>query len=314
MNFIEQFLETMTAERGISKNSYISYKRDLLDFNNFLHKEKLLEFQATLQDVQNYIMYLASNKLAARSINRKISTLKTYYEFLISERHMNYNPALTIDLPKYRSALPDCLNINEVKILINHCDTDKTSEGIRLKAMINLLYASGLRVSELVSLKIASILIDQSSGTISKVFTINGKGNKERAIIINDQTVLAITEYLKVRKFFLKDRSDKQVIYLFPSASKQGYMTRQNFALLLKQAALNSGLDQMRVSPHVLRHSFATHLLHGGADLRVIQELLGHADIGTTQIYTHLQTEHLKKTLDNCHPLNNSLKSLNHSH
>jgi integrase/recombinase XerD len=314
MNFIEQFLETMTAERGISKNSHASYKRDLLDFNNFLLKEKLLEQQVQLQDVQNFIMYLALNKLAARSINRKISTLKTYYEFLISERHMNYNPALMIDLPKYSTKLPDCLNIDEVRILINYCDTDKTPEGIRLKAMINLLYASGLRVSELVSLKIASILIDQSSGTISKVFTITGKGNKERAIIINDQTVLAITEYLKVRKFFFRDQSDKEVIYLFPSASKQGYMTRQNFALLLKQAALNSGLDPVHVSPHVLRHSFATHLLHGGADLRVIQELLGHADIGTTQIYTHLQTEHLKKTLDNCHPLNNSLKSSNHPH
>ena len=314
MNFIEQFLEMMMAERGISKNSHVSYKRDLLDFKNFLFKNKLAEFETTLADIQNYVIHLAKAKLAARSINRKISTLKSYYEFLISEAHLKHNPVLMIDLPKYSAKLPDYLNIDEVKTLINHCDNDKSPDGLRLKAMVNLLYASGLRVSELVSLKVASILMDQSSGTISKVFTITGKGNKERAIIINDQTIAAITEYLKVGKNFIKGLNDKTAIYLFPSASKQGYMTRQNFALLLKHAALACGLDPARVSPHILRHSFATHLLHGGADLRVIQELLGHADISTTQIYTHLQTEHLKKTLDNCHPLNNSLKASNHPH
>lgn len=315
MNFIEQFLEMMIAERGISKNSLISYKRDLLDFKSFLFQNKLVEFEATLADVQNYVIYLAKAKLAARSINRKISTLKSYYEFLISEAHLKYNPVLMIDLPRYSAKLPDCLNIEEVKTLINHCENDKSPDGVRLNAMVNLLYASGLRVSELVSLKVASILINKSSGTISKIFTITGKGNKERAIIINDQTIAAITEYLKTGKNLVKGPNDKTaIIYLFPSASKQGYMTRQNFALLLKHAALACGLNPARVSPHVLRHSFATHLLHGGADLRVIQELLGHADISTTQIYTHLQTEHLKKTLDNCHPLNNSLKSSNHSH
>ncbi len=314
MDYIEQFLEMMAAERGISKNSHISYKRDLQDFKNFLFESKLTELKVTLENVQNYVKYLAVGNLAARSINRKISTLKSYYEFLISEKHLDLNPVLKLDLPKYQTKLPDCLNIEEVKTLIDYCERVTTPEAIRLRAMINLLYASGLRVSELVSLKYSRLLMDQSKGAVSKVFTIIGKGNKERAVVINDQTVTAITEYLKVRKNFIGKQADKAGLYLFPSTSKQGYMTRQNFALLLKQAALNCGLDPANISPHVLRHSFATHLLHGGADLRVIQELLGHADISTTQIYTHLQTEHLKKTLDDYHPLNNNLKPSNHSH
>ena len=233
MDFIEQFLEMLTAERGISKNSHISYKRDLLDFKNFLFNNKLTELQITLENVQSYVKYLAVGKLAARSINRKISTLKSYYDFLISERYIDLNPVLGLDLPKYQPKLPDCLNIEEVKTLIEYCERNTAPEAIRLKAMINLLYASGLRVSELVSLKYSKLLVDQSRGEISKVFAITGKGNKERAVIINDQTVVAITEYLKVRKNFIGRKADKASLYLFPSTSEQGYMTRQNFALLL---------------------------------------------------------------------------------
>lgn len=303
MEFIEQFLEMMIAERGISKNSLLSYKRDLLDFKNFLLQKKLSERQIFTENIQNFIMDLASNKLAARSINRKISTLKTYYEFLISEGYIDYNPALMIDLPKYQAKLPNCLNDQEIKTLMAYLENDKTPEGLRLKAMISLLYASGLRVSELVGIKYANILINQGANEIKKVFNIIGKGNKERAIIINEQAVSAIADYLKIREIFISDKNSKSSLYLFPSHAGLGCITRQGFALLLKQAALNAGLDPSTISPHVLRHSFATHLLHGGASLRVIQELLGHADISTTQIYTHLQTEHLKNTLDNYHPL-----------
>jgi integrase/recombinase XerD len=310
MEFIEQFLEMMVAERGISKNSLLSYKRDLMDFKSFLVSSKMTELEIVSENVQDFIQYLAKNALSPRSINRKISTLKSYFEFLISENHTNLNPVLIIDLPKHQNKLPSYLSVDEISSLISYLGNSKTHEGIRLKAMVYLLYASGLRVSELINMKLSNILINNDLGEIKKVFTIIGKGNKERAIVINEQTISALSEYLQVRHFFINKQSNKQKIYLFPSYSSFGHMTRQNFGLLLKQAAINGGLDPENVSPHILRHSFATHLLEGGADLRVIQELLGHADISTTQIYTHVQTKHLKEILDQHHPLSKNKKSI----
>ncbi|ABV73662.1 tyrosine recombinase [Rickettsia canadensis str. McKiel] len=303
MEFISQFLEMLLAERALSKNSIFSYKRDLFDFQNYLAKQKLSELNITTENIRNWIEYLADNDLQARSINRKISTIKSYYEFLISENHTAFNPVLNVDLPKYQSKLPEILSIDQIKSLLEYCSQDATPEGIRLNAMIHLLYASGLRVSELVSLKLADILTNKMSGEVKKVFSVLGKGNKERVIIINEQAVISIVKYLAIRDVFLNKAKPKNLIYLFPSSAIAGYMTRQNFAMLLKSAALYAGLNPKHISPHILRHSFASHLLEGGADLRVIQELLGHADISTTQIYTHLQTNHLQKALLH-HPLN----------
>lgn len=303
MNFITQFLEMLTAERGVAKNSIISYQRDLLDFRQFLSSNKLNELTANSQNISSFIQYLAQKKLSARSINRKLSTIKNYYNFLISENHTDTNPVILVDLPRYKPPLPSALSISEIKQLIDFCNHDSSPMGIRIKAMIYLLYASGLRVSELVSLKMSSILINKASGEIRKVFTVLGKGNKERAVVINDQAAKSLQEYLSVRGHFINPKLARSKLYLFPSLSAAGYMTRQNFAISLKQLALEAGLEPERVSPHVLRHSFASHLLEGGADLRTIQELLGHADIGTTQIYTHIQTEHIKKTLQQYHPL-----------
>jgi len=305
MEFISQFLEMLLAERALSKNSILSYKRDLLDFRNYLTKHKLSELNITAENVRNWIEYLANNGLQARSINRKISTIKSYYEFLISENHTNLNPALSVDLPKYQNKLPEILGINEIKSLLEYCTQDNSPEGIRLNAMIHLLYASGLRVSELVSLKLSDILSNKLSGEVKKIFSVIGKGNKERIIVISEQAVNSLLKYLKIRDNFVNKAKPKNLIYLFPSLATAGYMTRQNFAILLKSAALYAGLNPEYISPHVLRHSFASHLLEGGADLRVIQELLGHADISTTQIYTHLQTNHLKKALMH-HPLHNN--------
>jgi integrase/recombinase XerD len=171
---------------------------------------------------------------------------------------------------------------------------------------VSLLYASGLRVSELVTLKIDDLIFEHSleSGPkkLKNYFTIKGKGERERIVIINDTTSQSLEEYLKIRHIFSTNSR-----FLFPSRSNLGHMTRQNFAILLKNAAISSGIDHRRVSPHILRHSFASHLLENGADLRVIQELLGHVDIATTQIYTHLQKSHLKKIIDECHPINREL-------
>ncbi|MFA1688511.1 site-specific tyrosine recombinase XerD [Candidatus Rickettsia barbariae] len=304
MGFIAQFLEMLLAERALSKNSILSYKRDLFDFQNYLAKHKLSELNITTENIRDWIEYLASNDLQARSINRKISTIKSYYEFLISENHTAFNPVLNVDLPKYQNKLPEILSIAQIKSLLERCSQDNSPEGIRLNAMIHLLYASGLRVSELVSLKLADILTNKTSkGEVRKIFSVLGKGNKERVIVINEQAVISIAKYLAIRGVFVNKAKPRNLIYLFPSSALAGYMTRQNFAILLKSAALYAGLNPEYISPHILRHSFASHLLEGGADLRVIQELLGHADISTTQIYTHLQTNHLKKALLH-HPLN----------
>ncbi len=309
MEFIEQFLEMMVSERGIASNSLISYECDLKDFASFLLKSNLLELNVSSLDIQAFIKQLASNNLKARSINRKISTIKNYYDFLISENYILYNPAKDINLPKCDNKLPTILSIEQINSLLKAVSEENSEkpQDLRLKAIIHLLYASGLRISELVSLKLGDILLnDYSDGKqVQKVFAIMGKGNKERTVIISQEAVKSVNDYLKVRENFISKKYPKSVIYLFPADSRFGYMTRQKAALLLKQAAIRAGLDSsINLSPHVLRHSFASHLLQGGADLRVIQELLGHSDISTTQIYTHLQTVHLKKTLEECHPLN----------
>ena len=303
MKYIEQFIEMTIAERGIAKNSVLSYKRDLLDFQNFLTKYKLSELDVCSNDIDDYIKSLSANNIAPRSINRKISTLKSYYNFLISEGYAEHNPTLIVDLPRYSNKLPCVLSIEKIKTLLEYCNKDKTYEGIRLSAMIHLIYASGLRVSELVSLKLIKITSGIKGADIRKTFSVKGKGGKERIVVINEKAKQALEEYLKIRENFCKGKSINARQYFFASTSKEGHMTRQNFALQLKKASLNCGLDPDTLSPHVIRHSFASHLLEGGADLRVIQELLGHSDISTTQIYTHIQTEHLKKTLDQFHPL-----------
>lgn len=303
MLYIESFLEMTLVERGITKNSLISYKKDLSDFADFLHSAKLTETLLRPQDIEQYINFLSQSLLSPRSINRKISTIKSYYNFLISESITDFNPVLTVDLPKYQSKLPNHLSIDEMKILLEYCIKNESPEGVRLSAMLHLLYASGLRVSELVGLKISSLVVGTDSHKIRNTFSVQGKGNKERIVVINDKAINALQKYLKIRDHFAFGKSSKAKEFFFVSTSRLGHMTRQNFAIQLKNACTQAGLDASRVSPHVLRHSFASHLLDGGADLRVIQELLGHADISTTQIYTHLRSGQLKNTLESFHPL-----------
>ncbi len=301
MQFLEQFLEMMLAERGIARNSFIAYKRDMLDFDLYLKNHKITDpLSVTSENIRAFIRHLAEQKIAPRSIARKISAIRSYYHFLISENLTENNPAHLIDMPKYHNALPNILSIDDIRCLLEYGEADKSPENLRLLAMMHLLYASGLRVSELVSLKLANLSIDAESARINNHINVMGKGSKERIVIINERALAAIASYLPFRSIFLSNKQGST--YLFPSKSAFGYMTRQNFALLLKQVALKCGLDPESVSPHALRHSFASHLLAGGADLRVIQELLGHADIATTQIYTHLEVEHLKKTIEQFHP------------
>jgi integrase/recombinase XerD len=299
LKYYEQFLEMLIAERGSAQNTVCSYKRDLLDFGNFLKKSNRQEENVNASDIEHFISYLSKKELNARTVNRKISAIKGYFNFLLSEGYISTLPLVNLELPKYSSNLPVVMSINDLKQLLASTARDKSPEGIRVHAMIHLLYASGLRVSELVSLKIHDII--GTNLAVKKVFNIIGKGFKERLVVINQHAIESIKDYIKIRKIFIKHDNSRN--YLFPSSSLQGYMTRQNFGIILKQAALNAGIDPALISPHVLRHSFATHLLENGIDLRALQELLGHADISTTQIYTHVQTKHLKKTLDLFHPL-----------
>jgi integrase/recombinase XerD len=300
---IEEFLDMMLAEKGISLNSYISYKKDLLDYMDFLSISSINYENATQDNIRMYIQTLSKIGLQARSIARKMSSIRNFYKFLLSENIISKNPSILIDLPKYSINLPIFLNIDEIKTLIETCNDKSKIDNIRLLAMINLLYSTGLRVSELVSLKMNDLLINKYTNKIQNNLMIEGKGGKQRIVIINENSLESLEEYLKIREQFFNKKNIQSNQYLFPSKSKEGYMTRQNFAILLKNIAILANLDPQKVSPHSLRHSFATHLLSGGADLRVIQSLLGHTDISTTQIYTHINSDELKDVIDAYHPL-----------
>ena len=293
--FLESFLEAFFAESGAVKNSVDAYKCDLLDFISFVKDKSLMNID--IEDVRGFVRYLKFKELSARSISRKISALRRFFDFLISEKYITKNPALMVDLPKFQNKLPNILSIEEIIELISYLRMDRSNEGIRLLAMVSLLYASGLRVSELVTLKIDNLVFNYSTKILQNHFNVKGKGGRDRIVVINLEAKNALEDYIKIKDKFINNR------FLFSSKSKLGHMTRQNFALLLKKAGDNISIDRNRISPHILRHSFASHLLENGADLRVIQELLGHVDVATTQIYTHLDCSHLKKIIDECHPL-----------
>jgi integrase/recombinase XerD len=317
MQYLEQFVEMMIAERAIAKNTVSAYVQDIKEFQDFLSRSSQEISGSTDKNIREFIQHLSLSNISPRTIARKISSLRAFFDFLIQDHIIENNPARLIDTPKYSSNLPDILSYEEIEKLISYTENDKSPEGIRLDAMIKLLYAAGLRVSELVSVRITDLQIEKRGlneekylskgkkpiffdGEIKPYFCIKGKGGKERLIVINETAIQALKKYLAIRPLFICN--SKSELFLFPSYAKEGYMTRQNFAILLKNAAINAGLTPEKVSPHILRHSFASHLLAGGADLRSIQELLGHADISTTQIYTHVQSEKLKQVLEVMHP------------
>lgn len=309
IEFLDQFLEFLQSDRVSSKNSILSYKKDIIDFSHFLNEIKIYSLNVKQEDIRKFVEFLINKGLQARSVHRKISSIKSYYNFLISEGHIEMNPAINADLPKFHAPLPSVLSVDEIKLLLEEASKDDSPQGLRLKAMIFLIYSTGMRVSELVSLKLAYLTVNRQTGILNNTINITGKGKKERLVFINEQTVETLEAYLKHRDYFLKSASSpKAASFLFPSHSANGYLTRQHFALLLKSLCRLAGLDPEYVSPHVLRHSFATHLLEGGADIRVIQELLGHSDISSTEIYTHINQNHLTNIM-RYHPLNAYIKN-----
>ena len=303
MNLIENFLETMAAERAASFNTIEAYRRDLEGLKEFIAEKELIELK--LVDLRGYIQHLQKQGYSSRSINRKISSVRQFYQFLTSEEIINDNPAIELDLQKQAKNLPKMLQIEEIDQLFNFLNqSTQEPEIIRLSAMIAIIYSAGLRVSELVSLKLNNF--EFSHGDLKPVFKVIGKGNKERIAILNNQAQEKLKQYLVLRNEFIHKSQKKDCQWLFPSSSVQGHITRQRFAQLLKEFSVRAGFDPEIISPHVLRHSFASHLLANGADLRSIQELLGHSSINTTQIYTHVTGDKLKEVINKYHPLANS--------
>jgi len=294
---VESFLDMMSAERGASANTLEAYRRDLMGFDEFLIGSGSSARHAAREDVKRFLAHLARKRTAASSQARKLSALRQYFSFLYSEGLRKDDPTSAVDAPRRARPLPKILSQDDVDALIEASRADsKTPEAKRLLCMIELLYAAGLRVSELVTLPLAAAL--RRDGFL----LVRGKGDKERLVPLNPSARDAMTVYLAVRAEFLHE-GDRDNRHLFPSRGAEGHLTRRRCHQLLKVLALKANIDPGKLSPHVLRHAFATHLVEGGADLRSVQTMLGHADIATTQIYTHVASERLKKTVMSAHPL-----------
>lgn len=285
MNYIDIFLEALSAEKGRSNKTLTSYESDLRLADNAIDGGLM---NADQNAIQNYLSSLPDK---ATSIARKASALRGFYKFLMIEKIIKNNPTKNIELPKRSRTLPKFLTIEEIELLISSAGDIRNAT--RLRAMLELLYASGLRVSELCELPM--------SGILGNKLLIHGKGAKERLVPMHDAAIHALNKWLDVR-------GDTNSKYVFPSSGKTGHITRDGLFKIIKKCAVLAGIDPNRVSPHVLRHSFASHLLAGGANLRAIQTMLGHEDISTTQIYTHVMPERLKETINNHHPLANKKK------
>ena len=288
MNYIDIFLEALSAEKGRSPKTLASYESDLRLANDAIPGGLM---NANSTTIQKYISNLNDKP---SSIARKASALRGFYKFLMLEKIITTNPTTDIELPKREKTLPKFLTVDEIELLISSAGDIKNST--RLRAMIELLYASGLRVSEMCELPITGVLGDK--------LLIHGKGAKERIVPMHDAAINALNKWLAIRG----DTCDSK--YVFPSSGKTGHITRDGFFKTLKKCAVLSGISPERVSPHVLRHSFASHLLAGGANLRAIQTMLGHEDISTTQIYTHVLPEKLKETVETHHPLSNKKQGI----
>lgn len=302
---IEMFLEMQCAERGAAANTISAYRRDLEDFRNFLRRRDKPIAAAAPADISAYVAEASATGLKATSLARRLSAVRQLYKFLLAEGRVSADPTIGQAGPRKERALPKTLNVAEVDRLIEtaaqRASTAKGLErlrAVRLHCLIEMLYATGMRVSELVSLPRDVLAGD------ARVLTIKGKGGRERLVPLNVQALAALERYLQLGRESNDDvAATVATKWLFPSKSNQGYLTRQRFAQDLKDLAADAGLDPDRISPHVLRHAFASHLLDRGADLRSVQQLLGHADISTTEIYTHVLEERLKKLVHDHHPL-----------
>lgn len=297
---INAFLDYIVVEKGLAVNTRLSYKRDLEKFRERLDKSAQTIRDVTPDDIREWLKSLHHSGISVRSYTRALITLRGFYKFLMKRGHIKVSPCALIDIPRMDKRLPEFLSIKEVDTLLAAPKADKPL-GIRDKAMLETLYATGLRVSELVCMRLSDL--NMQAGYLTTI----GKGSKERIVPIGESALIALKTYLDQGRSPVgkgkgrPERSNKGNRYLF-LASHGSRMTRQNFWVIIKRYALISGIDTSKIKPHILRHSFATHMLEGGADLRMVQAMLGHADISSTQIYTHVTNERLKKLHKKSHP------------
>ena len=299
---VELFLDMLAAERGAGANTLSAYGRDLADLTAHLRERGRTLGNATTDDLRGYLSSLARQNFKSATVARRLSAARQLYRFLYAEGRRADDPAAVLEGPKRGRSLPKILSVAEVDSLLTQSRASMNDEAqplperlraLRLACLLEVVYATGLRVSELVALPAAAARRDQN------MLIVRGKGGKERLVPLNDAAKRVMTEDLALRA---KAKSEKSK-WLFPSFGDSGHLTRQHFARELKELAAQAGISADRVSPHVLRHAFASHLLHNGADLRVVQTLLGHADISTTQIYTHVLEGRLKSLVRDLHPL-----------
>ncbi|HTJ58313.1 MAG TPA: tyrosine recombinase [Devosiaceae bacterium] len=294
-HLVDAFLEMMSAERGAAKNTIEAYRRDLSDYLRFLAARGSSPQTAQRDEVVAYLELLSA-ELSAASSARRLSALRQFHRFLCADNLRADDPTRIVASPKARRPLPKVLSVAEVDRMLTLAEEEantpasdgKEASALRLYVLLELLYATGLRVSELVGLKRSAVMRDAS------FLTVIGKGQKERVVPVNDRARDAVKAYVATLP---------PGPWLFPAAGESGHLTRQVFGRELKGLAARAGIGAARIAPHVLRHAFASHLLAGGADLRVVQTLLGHADISTTQIYTHVLDEKLRTLVETHHPL-----------
>jgi integrase/recombinase XerD len=305
---ISLFLDMLAAEQGAGDNTLDAYRRDLTDFSEFLTRAGQSFTGAETQGLRDYLADLDARGFKSSSVARRLSAMRHLFRFLLNERIRGDDPAAILSGPKRGRGLPKVLSISDVDRLLARAkslgEAPEASAPQRLRAMrlyclLEVLYATGLRVSELVALPRSAAQRD------ARMIVVRGKGDKERLVPLNETSRQAMADYLALMEAFKSEKKKNAGAskWLFPSFGESGHLTRQHFARDLKELAASAGLSPRLVSPHVLRHAFASHLLHNGADLRIVQTLLGHTDISTTQIYTHVVEERLKSLVRDLHPL-----------
>ena len=289
---LDAFIDNIWIEKGLSKNTLESYRSDLEQFSNWL-KTKDLNFSKTAKkDILSYLSFLFKRGLGSKTVARKLSSLKSFFRYLVFKSIIQIDPSNDIETPKLLKSIPKSISEKEIEKLLDAPD-EKTDIGLRDKTMIETLYSCGLRISELTNLELLNLNLRQG------VIRVIGKGQKERLVPMGDQLLSLLENYLvSTRKNFLKKKNSD---FLFLSSRGQK-MTRQSFWHRIKYYCINCGFEPEKISPHVLRHAFATHLLNNGADLRVVQLLLGHSDLNTTQIYTEVARQRLKRLHTEHHP------------